>query len=324
MEGNGSGGYVRLRHPNVNACAVYIARSLASGDEALLVEVHTAALPTNARFPESAGMSIHAVPLTGGRSGVSRILLTLTDRRYRDVFQTLAEDVAEAMQGAADEEAAVRLFIERVARWQAFLREHGPGGLSEAARVGLYGELDLLRRLIPETAMPSTAVSAWMGCFRVPHDFQFAYGSVEVKTSRAATPHAFEVSNVEQLSDAGVPALFVHFVLVNESASGGESLPELVGTIQNLLDAEALSTFEDRLTEWGYLDAHRERYRTPRYTVRGTRWFRVTDGFPRLPPLDLPEGVEGVSYSVALAACAPFEWKGEAAMNKVLRSDSGP
>lgn len=321
VEGEGSEGFVRLRHPDVQACAVYAARSLPSGHEALLLELHTASLPADAEFPESAGMSIHAVPLTPGRSGLSRVLLTLTDQRYRDVFQTLAEDVVRGMQGAADEGSAVRLFISRVARWQAFLREHGFEGLSEVARVGLYGELDFLRRVISAGLDPVAGIRAWKGCFRVPHDFQLAHGSVEIKTSRAATPHCFKVSNVQQLNEAGVPALFVHFISVDQSEAGGESLPEAVEAVRSHLNDLAVGAFYDCLTEWGYLDVHRERYATPRYSVRSTRWFRVGNGFPRLPPFDLPEGVENVSYSVALAACAPFEWDSELALNTVLGVD---
>lgn len=318
VDGEGADGLVRLRHPAVRECAAYAARRITDGLESVVIEVRTDALPPASSLPQSAGMHMEVTPLTPGRSGRSRIILTLTDARYRDVFKTLAEDVVAGLVNADDEPACVRHFFGRVNKWQAFLRQHGPDGLTAERRVGLYGELRFLRDVLLKRIDADTAVKAWKGCSKASHDFQLARGSVEIKTTRAVTPIEIHVSNVKQLDDAGLPSLFVYLFSVDENDGGGESLPELIRSVRNLLSGISAERFEEGLSEQGYLDVHQERYITPRYTSRTTRWFHVREGFPRLLPADLPEGIGEVSYSVSIAACAPFACGEEEAVLTII------
>jgi hypothetical protein len=70
-------------------------------------------------------------------------------------------------------------------------------------------------------------------------------------------------------------------------------------------------SFEDGLLEAGYVDAHRDLYAAPKYSIKSRRFFRVAEGFPMLTPESLPSGVEDVRYTVAVAACAPYEVVGQ-------------
>ena len=71
-------------------------------------------------------------------------------------------------------------------------------------------------------------------------------------------------------------------------------------------DLLALATFNDRLLDRGWLDAHASRYEARRWMVRGERTYQVRRGFPRLVEVDLPTGVGDVNFAVSLAACEPF------------------
>jgi hypothetical protein len=205
------------------------------------------------------------------------------------------------------ESGAMREFISRLARWQAFLHRHSAEGMSLEARRGLYGEISFLLLLI-ESGMPSArAVHAWTGCRRTSHDFQFESGHVEVKTTAASTPHAFHVSNATQLDPSGLPALFLHLIRVDEGEGAATTLPELVAAVSTRLEEQSRMSFADSLLEAGYVDAHHDLYAAPKYSIKSRRFFRVAQGFPMLVPESLPSGVEDVRYTVAVAACAPYE-----------------
>ena len=82
----------------------------------------------------------------------------------------------------------------------------------------------------------------------------------------------------------------------------------------------ALDGFNAKLIEAGYLDAHSELYSDARYQHRETRFFTVTSGFPRVTAGDLLEGISECSYTVVLAACAPYEVEGTEAIVTLLNA----
>jgi len=307
INGESGDGFVRLRLPDVRAAATYAAKSVADGLEAVLMEVNTQALSAHNDYPEAHGFSVHADMLAPGRYGRTRLMVTLTDGRYRDIFHALAEDVVTKLGEVATEEEAVCLFITRLSRWQSFMRKHGATGLSLEARRGLLGELFLLRNHLLGRCRQDIAIASWKGCRSANHDFQFPFGSIEVKTTSSNTPHAFHVSNIKQLDSPGQGQLYVFFVLVEESEAGNVSLPGVIDSLQDELDGAALNSFEECLVEAGYLESKREIYLSPRYSIRRERFFRVDDSFPRLRDDVLPSGVEEVKYQVAISACADYE-----------------
>jgi hypothetical protein len=89
-------------------------------------------------------------------------------------------------------------------------------------------------------------------------------------------------------------------------------LLEIVASARSLAtNSGAEVELEDRLLEFGFLDLHAPRYAGTGYTVRESRFFHVTDGFPRLVEADMPDGIGGLRYQLAIAACTDFEVKEE-------------
>lgn len=303
--GDLNSGFVRLRIPTVTACGLYAAKNIDSGAPALVLEVATPSLPGDIDLPRSTGFEVSAVVISPGRRGRTRLILELLDSRYTDVFRSLCADLTDRLTAATDEPAAVRLLVSRLVRWQSFLRDHGPEGLSLQARRGLAGELGFLRdELLPR--MGEVGAECWMGWSGANHDFQLPASSIEVKTTVANTPHSFRVSNVGQLDDTSTPALHLCLTAINESENSGETLPEMIEAVRQLLDGTIREEFDDRLLQTGLLPAHFHLYLSPRYTIRWRHLYRVTEGFPRLLASSVPAGVEDVEYAVAVAACAPF------------------
>jgi hypothetical protein len=307
IDGEGGDGFVRLRLSDVKAAAAYAAKSVAEGLEAVLLEVNTQSLSPHTDYPEAHGFFVQADMLAPGRHGRTRLMVMLTDGRYRDIFRTLAEDVVTKLAEVDTEEAAVKLFVTRLTRWQSFMRKHSVTGLSLDARRGLLGELLLLRDHLLRHCEHHTAIVSWKGCSGANHDFQFSSGSIEVKTTSSNTPHSFHVSNIRQLDSPGQGQLFLYFLLIEESEAGDASLPEVIDSIRDGLDEISLISFDESLVEADYLESQREIYSSPRYSIRREHFFRVNESFPRLREDSLPSGVEDVRYQVAVAACTDFE-----------------
>ena len=317
-QGDLNSGYVRLRIPTVTACALYAARNVHSAAAALVLEVATASLPGDMDLPRSTGFEVSASVLTPGRGGRTRLILELLDQRYADVFRSLCSDLADRLAIAAEEPAAARLLVSRLVRWQSFLRDHGPEGLSMQARRGLAGEICFLRdELLPRTGQ--AGAESWMGWSGANHDFQLPGSSIEIKTTAANTPHSFRVSNVGQLDDTSTPALHLCLTAINESENSGETLPEIVEAVRSVLGTQQRDKFDDRLLQTGLIPAQFHLYSAPRYTIRWRTLYQVMEGFPRLLASSLPSGVEDVEYAVAVAACAPFRTDLAATLDRVTR-----
>lgn len=305
--GETSPGFVRLRVKAVVACAAYAARSTSNGLEAILIEIDTQALPGSFERLVSKGVALRADPLAPGRFGRTRLVLSLEDCQYRDVFRALTDDVVSRLVAATSQAEAAAELVNRLSHWQRFLREFGTSGLSREQRVGLFGELVFLKELILERSSPVDGIRAWRGCTGATHDFQFETGAVEVKASAAVSPHSFRISNTGQLAIPENGVLYVDFVHIAEQEAGTHSLASLVEVIRAGLTGPARSKFDDCLSFAGYIDSQHELYELPKYSVLAQRFFRVGEGFPRLLGQQVPPGVENVSYDVALAACIPFE-----------------
>ncbi len=303
--GHGLDGYVRLRLPVVLACPTYAARRISDDSVALILEIEKRVLSGFPDLPASKGFELSISPLSPGRYGRTRLIFALSDPESLDVFSSLADDIVRTLVGARDETDAVAQLVDRLRTWQEFLRRFGSQGMSREARRGLYGELVFLRDYLLKVLPGTEAVMAWTGPRRAPHDFQTSYGSVEVKTTAAATPHSFWVANIRQLDDVGVSALYLCVVRVDESEGGEETLPEAIDRLRSALGASA-KQLDGPMINAGYIEAQRSLYESPRYSIRSPRFFHVGEGFPRLTESAIPNGVERVSFSVALAACADY------------------
>ena len=304
VAGQGTAEFVRLRLKEVGACALYVARRVSDGLPALILEVPTRDLLPRQDLPDSQGLRLSTRALSPGPHGTSRMVLSLTEPGFEEVFRSLADDLVRALASAESAADVVALLVARLVMWQEFLRRFGARGMSREAQLGLFGELVFLRDYLLQVIPPRSALDAWAGGRRAAQDFQTSRGSVEVKTTAAATPHSIRIANLRQLDDRGLAALFVCLVQVSESDDGSETLSDCIGRLrQRLLPHGA--DFTTRLLEAGYVEAHRDLYQV-RYSVDSVRFYRVGEGFPRLLPPDVPDGVEEVAYSVALAGCREF------------------
>ncbi len=255
--------------------------------------------------PQAAGLH-HT--LTAGAAGEPvTFSLELVDRAAADLFEVLVEDLITAVAATHDDREGVGVWTGRISRWQHLLR-HAPHGLGPELQRALMAELWIMREMIVPTTDVTTAIRAWQGPDRSRHDFQLPQTSLEVKSCAANQPQVVTINGERQLDDVGTPALHLAHVSLDVHHNGPESLLEMVASVRALAAGSGVEVeLEDRLLAFGFLDLHASAYTGAGYTVRESRFFRVISGFPRITESDLPDGIGGLRYRLAIAACTDFE-----------------
>src|SRR5439155_9457885 len=103
---------------------------------------------------------------------------------FRGVFAEMCTDVLRCCRLAGgDEHRAVEKLVDRLGAWKELFRGSGPQPLGDEEQLGLYGELLFLEELITRNIQPASAVDAWKGPLKDPHDFHLGSVHVEVKTT---------------------------------------------------------------------------------------------------------------------------------------------
>jgi len=245
--------------------------------------------------------------------GIGFISLALVEPRFRDLFDILIADLAEALFDQKAPREQGKALIARLTHWRVLFAAYQGEVMSPEARTGLYGELRWLRTLIESGTPNELAIGSWQGSPGGDHDFVAGTVAVEVKTTTKVG--SLHIGSERQLDEAPFSVL----ILVHQQAHvdpGGDTLPEEIDVIRAVLSGQGVvsTIFEARLAQAGYSDAQREDYGDLRYVLDATRAYRVAPGFPRLAPGTLPTGVGEVSYTVDPAACEPFFVQTEVAL----------
>lgn len=291
---------------------------------ALLVEVSTAAVPPVAEYPSAEGFQVFPESIVAGPKGRVRLCLMLANERYRDVFGVLVEDVVTDLGNRREEADVVRGFLARVRAWQVFMRRHGPSPLAVEVQIGLIAELLFLRDRLFRAMPVNAAIVAWMGPLGGPQDFMLPRVAIEVKASSGV--QEIKISSLAQLDThlCQKPILLCWMDLTAGAEPAGFSLPRVISELRETLNREdpsALKTFQERLFEVGYLDAHEKHYEGRFYKLRATTFYAVSGAFPRIERDDVREGVVSCSYVIGLSGCEAFELPATEA-NDLIQGDA--
>lgn len=308
QKGEISSGYLYRRIlPEVNY-DVYVAIAQPLNIRLLMLQVSSGSLNRGIVYPSSSSFEVRRVLLEKNNTGRVALQLVLTNTKYTDIFTALTQDIVENLAPVSEEKDAVAAFLVRLKRWQAFLEQHNPDGLSETAQQGLYGELWFLRQVAIPQLGASDGTQSWTGPRRTQQDFQFERCAVEVKTTVSRQHQKLTISNERQLDDTGTGVLILLHLSLDVRQGRGETLPEMVASLRSLLEATSTANeiLETLLFEAGYLDIHASRYEQHGYTIRETNYFRVERDFPRIVEADLRSGVGDVHYSIAVSECKRF------------------
>ena len=282
---------------------VFLGLEVPSGNRMLILRVSSNALLGQDTPPDSRGLTVR----TNNHDGPSEstdVEIVLTDAQHRDIFDLLVRDLVEASEQPEDEAAGVTRMLARLSDWQQLLRRLSPRGLSDEARLGLWGELWVLREVLARAIGIGDAISAWRGPLGADQDFQLGAVCIEVKTSAAHSLDRIPVASERQLEVPEDVVLVLVGLSVDARVGHGETLGEMIRLVRAAAsEAGHLSVLDDRLESigWEIEDDHLHGERG--YSVRSLAPYLVGPGFPRLVSTDLPVGVSDVRYLVSLASC---------------------
>lgn len=254
--------------------------------EALIVSFPRMTLPGPGGLPDGQGFDVVIVQddhLFGDRTAVA---LVRRAEGSLDIFTVMTADVLRCLDaaGTTDPRELARIFVGRVADWQAFMaRKRRP--LSLEKQLGLMGELWFLDCLM-QTRLGGAAVDCWQGPLRAAQDFNIGTGAVEVKSSLAGGAFLARINSIEQLDTEKAPMFLA--ALRFEVADDGTDLVEMVAHLRETMAQAGLSrVFEALILVSGYQDDHAEHYRRKLLLSDG-RAFLVGDDFPCLRRAAVP------------------------------------
>ncbi|MFV0458505.1 MAG: PD-(D/E)XK motif protein [Actinomycetales bacterium] len=231
--------------------------------------------------------------------------IACVDSSLNQTFVAVAEDLVANVTVAQTPLEAVKRTL-RTWRWFWGI---DPSQMSDAAMLGLFGEMWFLDRWAPLPA----AVNAWHGPAGLRHDFSSAAVSVEVKATSAGAAGAprHRIATLDQLDDPESGELYLFSVHAIPEPSAGNTLAAVVQRVRSRVasDPGLLDLLDRRLALAGWSPAINTHQQVG-YRVAAERLYVISDEFPRLTRNSFvpgpPPGIDDVSYTVDLAVCA--EW----------------
>ncbi len=247
---------------------------------------------------------------------------TITDRDKKSEFSYMCENVIQTVLKESDIKSAVTAFANTLIKWKNLFDKIRSGGLSREEQQGLYGELCMLYKFIENSEDFYSSVNYYVGTDKALRDFQGSNWAVEVKTTATNNPQLLKINGERQLDDTMIEQLFLFHCSVETSKLSGESLPDKIKSIRNLLssDLAALSLFNSKLFEAGYLDAQETKYLEQHYKLRKECFYRVKGDFPRIRENELRPGVGNVQYGITISDCEPYIVSEMFVLNNTVRS----
>ena len=232
-------------------------------------------------------------------------LIHAIDMEDLPLFGPIADDLAKAISTSSRSDGLVALG-DAMRRWLNFLRI-ARKGLSPEAQLGLWGELDTLRRAARISGW-SDAIHAWAGPSHAPQDFNFGSWAIEVKTT-VHPRQGVKISSLEQLDDAPWDALYLlHKTVKLVDAAEAPTLKRVVQAIREDLPAgeRVLVEFESLLHAAGYHIAHENRYGKQGIIQESATLYKIQEGFPRILRDHLHSGILEAKYRITLSTASAF------------------
>lgn len=246
----------------------------------LIVELGRTQKPP--RSPLSA-VEVDTVFHEGRRSARFRTSRPELLRDFHDLLMAIAERIV--VKGFSLE----RAFDATVLGWRALLDR--PRSMSVQERLGLHGELAVLKRLAEEQGWRA-AVDAWVGPLGEEHDFALADSDIEVKTT-ASERRRHTIHGLGQLRESPDRPLWFVSLQLTRSGGGGATLSASVEAVRRAVsesDPHVLQKYEKALTAVGW---HTDRPDDEHWTTRSDPLVLTAAAMPRLTLETLPTATWG-------------------------------
>ena len=237
------------------------------------------------------------------------MIVLLLDKDKKDIFAALCENLIDSVIDITAESKRIKTVLYQLERWKTMFERSNSEGLTVAEQQGLFGELCFLQKcLLKPDALFDGVLRTWVGVDAALQDFIGNGWAVEVKTTSTNNSQKVIINGERQLDETLVGKLYLFHCIVDISSVEGISLPQKVDTIRELLsnDFSAITKFNAKLFEAGYIDQNSSNYNNRYYNIRKENIYRIDGNFPRIKENELREGVTTVKYSVMLDNCNEY------------------
>lgn len=229
------------------------------------------------------------------------------ERELYSVFSAFMDDVIEQL----DTKDPVTALLDSASSWRRLLQV-ARAGISEAAALGLYGELRFLEDLMAHHGPQS--IEAWQVSGGDIHDFIGERVRVEVKSSSFQNHQSITVHGLKQL-EAPANSRLILAVADIQKHGDGETVDHVTSRlIANGADHAVLT---DKLSKAGYVRGMLNPEEESTFTLTAWRFWEITAKTPVLSTSTveprITAALSDVRYSLALAALGDpeteFDWE---------------
>jgi len=261
------------------------------------------------KFPVLNGIKVHLLKPGDNNTAEYMLILLLKEKNDWQIFLSLCNDIISATSDFEQPSHATKVILRRLKRWQDFLQLPRSDLLPEKTIKGLIGELLFLTLYVQPAFGIGQAIQYWQGPDDSPQDFTIDNNAIEVKTQLGSTKPRVRISSADQLCTQ-LPNMYLHVITLgktNFEAVDAINLPGLVAEIRQMLEEESPSSFErfsNLLIQTGYVDS--DDYLQFSYILTSEQTYLIEEGFPRICPDSLIQGIDNVNYDISLLECEPF------------------
>lgn len=263
-------------------------------------------------FPGTKMSDISDISLTGLSIYVDteklplKLFLSLNDKKDWEIFYQLSLDLINASRSCKEKEKIPNTILERLQKWQFFLKSIKQLEFPIIKQAGLFGELYFLKNTLIPALGHKRAIEAWVGPDKDKQDFRFNGVNVEVKTYLERNRGKVTISSVEQFCPTNGD-LFLRAYGIKYTNEGktikqiaDEIREDILPLSQNILDL-----FEKNLCSYGFFSF--VNYTNLRsFEVFEDLTYYVRDGFPRIEQASKKEQIISIQYEIDLSKCSDF------------------
>lgn len=300
-------GFSRMRYSDTIGCDLFLGIKFPEKHRLLFIRVpYSTGKDFNIRF-EVKALKLEKI-YDPDNSGYILLNLVLMDAVYSDLFDALICDMVSILHDETDPKTVLKVFTNRLSKWQALFEKFRQQGLTSEEQRGLYGELFFLRKFLKTNPDFSKIITSWVGPEKQIRDFQFRDWCVEVKTTHGNNHQKIQISNERQLDTKNILNLFFYHISLEIRQNSGETLNEIIASVSEILASDfiAHTQFKNKLLEAGYFIHHHQYYSDIGYFSRQDKFYEVEREFPRIEEKDLRNGVGDVKYSIIISQCSDY------------------
>ncbi len=245
------------------------------------------------------------VKLKRREDGKMALSFHLLDGSYKQMFLIFCKDMINVCE-LAGSRMAISNALTRWKYWKEMFGKKKNNILDKLEIKGLIGELLELRDHFMQKWSETEAVSSWMGPLLGHKDFEIDNTWYEVKS---VTENAIQVkiSSLEQLdSEIDGHLVIVRLEDTSTVSDNAINLNTIVASVaERIHDPNNMELFVTRLDNMGY--SYDEEYDNYCFRYKGTEYYQVKEGFPRLTRSYIDDSIGNASYTILLNGIRDFK-----------------